>query len=544
MTLLLHFRLLAIVILAFLGIQFLPGSFAQNPPPTGAPVFGSFGGGPDVVELGGLNAHIAIPVLHKKGRGTDFTYDLSYDTSVWYPSGSGTGSWQPVLNWGWRGQTEIATGYLSRFFTILRTCRDRNGNIIGQQYEYSNWTYHDPFGTPHRFRDISILVSGQCGTGENFNDITDGYTLTTINGANYTLHDKLGKLLTVPVSTISGPGDAVDRNGNIISADSNGHFTDTLGTVAVTVAGSGTPSSPMTFTYNAPGSQGTGTPVAVTVSYKTYTVKTNFACSGIAEYGPTSNSLVDRVTLPNGTFYQMNYEPTPGFSGDYTGRLASVTLPTGGTISYQYSGGGTGVNGITCLDGTAATVVRTTPDGSWTYAKSLGAGAASTTTVTDPQGNVTVIQFQKMQSFFETQRQIYQGSASPPNLLQTTTTCYNGNTTNCPSTAITAAITQRNITMTLPGGLQSEHDDLWNTYTAPTETDDYDYGSAPHGSLLRKVVAAYANLGNIQGMRQTVTVQDGNGSTVSQTTNNYDETAVVTTTGTPQLAAVTGAGVI
>ncbi len=81
---------------------------------TGTPPFGSFGGGPDVIDLANLNSHIAIPVLHKAGRGTNFTYDLSYDTSVWYPVTSGsTTSWQPVFNFGWRGQTEAGTGYIS-----------------------------------------------------------------------------------------------------------------------------------------------------------------------------------------------------------------------------------------------------------------------------------------------------------------------------------------------------------------------------------------------------------------------------------------------
>src|SRR6266849_8017195 len=77
---------------------------------TGSPPLGSFGGGPDVINLANLNSHIAIPVLHKPGRGTNFTYDLSYDSSVWYPVGvSGSQTWQYVNNWGWRGQTEVAT---------------------------------------------------------------------------------------------------------------------------------------------------------------------------------------------------------------------------------------------------------------------------------------------------------------------------------------------------------------------------------------------------------------------------------------------------
>src|SRR5258708_33306606 len=88
--------------------------------PTGTPPFGSFGGGPDVINLANLNSHIVVPVLHKPGRGTNFTYDLSYDSSVWYPVTSGsTTTWTPVLGWGWRGQTEVATGYISFSTTVF-----------------------------------------------------------------------------------------------------------------------------------------------------------------------------------------------------------------------------------------------------------------------------------------------------------------------------------------------------------------------------------------------------------------------------------------
>src|SRR5216683_886481 len=90
---------------------------------TGTPPFGSFGGGPDVINLANLNAHWTIPVLHKAGRGLDFSYDLSYDSSVWFQvTSGGTTTWQPVQNWGWVGQTQAATGYLSTTSTWTGTC--------------------------------------------------------------------------------------------------------------------------------------------------------------------------------------------------------------------------------------------------------------------------------------------------------------------------------------------------------------------------------------------------------------------------------------
>src|SRR5207245_7373239 len=53
---------------------------------TGTPPFGSFSGGPDIVNNGNLNVHFEIPVLVKAGRGMPLRYMLTYDSSVWTPS--------------------------------------------------------------------------------------------------------------------------------------------------------------------------------------------------------------------------------------------------------------------------------------------------------------------------------------------------------------------------------------------------------------------------------------------------------------------------
>src|SRR6266576_6833499 len=92
---------------------------------TGTPPFGSFGGGPDIVNLGNLNDHQTMPILHKPGRGMNFTYDLSYDSSVWYPVTSGsTTSWQPVSNLGWGIVSQPVAGLVT-YRVTPRTCTDR-----------------------------------------------------------------------------------------------------------------------------------------------------------------------------------------------------------------------------------------------------------------------------------------------------------------------------------------------------------------------------------------------------------------------------------
>jgi len=73
------------------------------------------------------------------------------------------------------------------------------------------------------------------------------------------------------------------------------------------------------------------------------------------------------------------------------------------------------------------------------------------------------------------------------------------------------------------------------------EQDDYDYGPGTYGALLKKTAITMASLGSITKFRQTVTVTDGSGATVSKTNYNYDETAIVATSGTPQHTSVSGA---
>jgi RHS repeat-associated protein len=498
--------------------------------PTGTPPFGSFGGGPDIINLANLNSHIIVPVLHKPGRGMNFFFDLGYDSSVWYPVTSGSSqSWQRVSNWGWAVQTDAAMGWLS---VKVINGRCGGGRTLSDRTTYSGWTYHDAFGTAHP-TGLTTWIGSQPGCPGTFSGsavLTDGsgYTIYATGGSAYVV-SRSGAILHVPLSQ-SGTGYTTDRNGNQITSTAQTQFVDTLGTTALTITGGPAP-TPFTYTFSAP----SGTSASFTVSYVMYTIKTSFGCAGISDYGPTSNSLIDRVTLPDGSFYQFNYEATPGFPGDFTGRLASVTLPTGGTISYTYTGGS---NGMTCADGSAAGLTRTTPDGTWTYARTIGAGAASTTTITDPLNNQTVIQFQ---GIYETQRQTYQGSSGTGALLQTINTCYNASASPCTSTAITLPITRRTVITQLPGAsnFTSQCVYFYNANGALTERDDYDYGPGAPGALLKKTTITLALLGNITAFQQQVTVSDGM-AVVSQTNFNYDETAVVATSGTPQHTAVSG----
>jgi RHS repeat-associated protein len=499
---------------------------------TGTPPFGSFGGGPvDTINLANLNGHISIPVANKSGRGLPFTYNLGYDTSVWYPVGSsGSQTWQPVQNFGWISQTEGGAGYLA--FTNFDYCYGGYCTDIT-----NNYYYHDPFGIPHSFPFETSNGIPLC----NLTYLTYPASCVATDGSGYGLQGSYslpsyyaivspsGLVTVPPLGAPTGAASKTDTNGNQVTITSGGVFTDTLGTTALTIAGSGTPSSPNTFTYAAP----SGANAAYTMKYTSQTVRTNFGCSGIAEYGPTALNLVSEVDLPDGTKYTFTYEATPSYSGDVTGRLASVTLPTGGTITYTYSGGS---NGVVCADGSTATLRRQTLDGTWSYAHSE-AGTAWTTTITDPQGNQTVKSFQ---GIYATESEVYSGSAT---LLKTVYACYNGAASPCNPTLITLPITQMAQIVEWPGtsGLQSKTITTYNSYGLVTEKDEYAYGAGAPGSVVRKTLTTYASLTNgIVNRPASVTVEDGSSNIKSQTTYTYDQGTVTATSGTPQHVSVTG----
>src|SRR5215469_9130584 len=563
----------SIRVLACLFVLVLSAARLHAQPAPGTPQFGSFAGGPDVIDLGNLNTHITIPIINKAGRGTNFTYDLSYDNSIWYPVTSGsTTTWQPVTNWGWRAQTEVAVGYISYQQSLFQPPGCTQIETV-----FTNFAYHDEFGITHGFGGIMLSNHGCFWATSGSLVAVDGSGLTmSASDATGTLTaslvTKYGQNIYPPLQVGTGSATATDRNGNQITVDSSGHFYDTLSssTPVLTATGLGTPTNPVKLTYTAPSG---GSPY-YQVNYTNFTVATNFGNSTIGEYKSSAAvPLVTSIDLPDGSQYTITYETTPttptaGQCTAYpnttcvTGRIASITYPTLGTISYLYYNANnnftactTGNNGV-FSDGSASCLLRTTPDGAWTYTRTQGTGAASTTTIAAPKlsydsaANQTVIQFQ---GIYETNRVTNQGASSA---LQTTNTCYNGAASPCTSTAITLPITQRAVVDQYgSSGVQCKHTYFYDSYNNLKERDDYDYGSGAPGALMRKEIVSYASLGNnLKAFRQTLTVCNGTGSSsactgqsgsstgtvVAQTNYNYDEGTPAPSSGVVQHTSISG----
>jgi RHS repeat-associated protein len=495
------------------------GSVTSAQVATGTPPFGSFGGGPDIINLGNLNAHITIPVINKAGHGMPFVYNLSLDTVMWEPYDiGGVLTWANPSNSGLSGSAQALAGSIS-FSTTETECPPS-----GDKGMYYNFAYTDPNGVVHPFPGSTNYETGDCGT------LAPSLKAYATDGSGFYLNwsesaqivtDSLGKTYS-----LSGNNETItDTNGNQISVAGGVTFYDTLSsTVAVLTktAQIGTNSDTLYYTYTAP--SGSGVYSAV-ISF--YTGQTNFGCSGVAEFSGTLG-LVSEIDLPDGTKYTFTYEPTPGNPSAVTGRLSSYTLPTGGSISYTYTGANYGIN---CSDGSTMGLTRTvSPGGEWIYSRT-----GNTTTITDATSNQTTIQFSTSTGvtpteFYETERQIYEGPTSST-LLKTIYTCYNGAAAPCSPGTVTQPITQKTVLKEWPPispittVLESQVKTSYNSYGLVTGKYEYGYGVGAPGSLVRQTITQYASLGDgIIGKPSSITVEDGSSNVKAETVYCYDET--------------------
>jgi RHS repeat-associated protein len=533
---------------------------AQTTVAVGVYPLGSYSGSPfDTINNGNLNAHFSIPVLSKAGPTLPFQYALAYDSSIWYPSYvNGVLTWTPVnaTDWGWTavGEGAGAGGYVS-YVAWQESClvyAGQYGNYYFYWTDFNDYVYHDSSGASHPFKVwlTTWHTGAPCGNDTNPSSVTgipatdnSGFSLTAnINQSNY-ITGQQGIKFNVPFvigTPSSSAASVVTPNGNTISSSVAGQtttYTDALGMTVLSATSTGSPITQETYTYSSVGNIA----AEVVVKYAQATVRTNFGCtspSTVHEFGPTSENLVSEIDMPDiatnpSDKYTFTYEQTPGYSTDTTGRITKITLPTGGTIQYDYTTGSN--DGIECADGSANTLVRTlSPGGAWTYTRSNVSGTEWQTLLQDPNSNETTMKFQVATSgatavAYETERDL-------PGSLGTILTCYNNLPSPCTNssdtTAISFPIVDRTVMSTL-GAETSEVNTQYDVmgYGLPTDIKEYDWGtSGSAGSLLRETATTYdyntscgiATGSSIVNRACGVTIKNGSGAAVTQTTNTYD----------------------
>ncbi len=507
----------------------LPSVALSQAPATGLYAFGSFDNrGFDTINRGNLNIHLSIPIINKAGRGgTNFSYALTYDGLIWSPvSSSGTQIWTPKYEWGWSDSTNAEFGFITYDFS-QHSCT--SGKIQGFYFQQSNFKYHDKAGVSHPFpmsyTSTCLGSASPSGTGTYAISDNSGYTVYR-SGSTYVVFSRGGAEMAVVAypdldghsasGSASGAGTYTDTNGNEISAAGSGGIADTTGQTVLTMSGG-------SYTYK----DSNGNPQSVTVNYTSYNVLTNFGVSGVGEYSQSSVPLVSSIVYPDGSAYSFAYEPTPGNPSTTTGRIARITLRTGGTISYAYTGGNNGIE----ADGTTAGLTRTTTDGTITYARSGVTSTGSTTQVADAAGNTGVYTFLENTTgyIYENQRSLYNGAPTGTPVEQVAT-CYNGSCTN-PS-SVNGDIGTLAITTSLNGtaiGTDTQ------TFTgAGLLAGD----TSPTGIVTTNTYQTFTGLYGIPFYRLETQVVTSAGATISQTGYAYDETTPTPTSGLPQHIAL------
>lgn len=507
-------------------------SMLAQAPGTGPYPFASFDNrGFDSINLGNNNIRFTIPIVSTPGRGLGFNYAIQYEGLIWNPVNDGVNTtWTPAPTWGFTGilNGTAFSGFMTHDTQInTDACPvDRYGRSSSTQTFY-NYAYQDPYGAVHGFNytyTTPCVGSGSGATVTGQGPATDG------SGYSFNGHltNRNGVLISPGYSsTGQDPSNETDTNGNQISFDGTSSFTDTRGVTALTISGSG----PVTFTYPVALQSNGATTASAVLSYRPYTVRTNFQASGIGEYGSNTVNLVDRITLAYGSFYAFGYEGTPGATdGAVTGRLASVTLPTGGTINYSYRYGWPG--GIN-TDGTPAGLTRTTSDGTKEYDRNSSQYPVTTEYVLDEKGNETDLNFIAGTdgNTYETGRSVYQGANSGPAPLEAITTVYN----NQPSpTQAIGLITEADVATSFNGGSQSTtqtgYDTFGNAYSSSIN------GSPNPSSPYPTTTFSY----NALSEPTSIVTKDSSNNVISSLSFGYDETSLTATSGIPQHGAAGG----
>jgi RHS repeat-associated protein len=345
----------------------------------------------------------------------------------------------------------------------------------GGGYTTTYWEpiVYDNTGAPHWLGLTWKSGTGSCVTASASATDPTGITLAITNG-NPSIYDPSGNRVsgTCDVNGCKLTPQVTDPDGASITFNpTTRNITDTLGAIALT-------GSYPNFSYVDAG----GSTQNFTMVYGTLNIKTVFGCPGVQEVNWPSALMPVEYDTPQGNYY-FAYESVGG--GWFSPRLGKMTFPSGGSLSYAYSGGNND-SGIDCESLVVPTLAATVDDnngnvGTWTYVNSNTSSTAGNFTVseTDPAGNKTVDSFA---GEYQTQAVYYQGTST---VLKTVTTCYGSNGSapptppNCaaPSTVPTLPITETDVYTSLNTSATNRVKTTFDSYGNATSIVAYDFGA-------------------------------------------------------------------
>lgn len=523
-------RLISIVAV-FIAVPAVAQEF-DNKSNIGLPPNGVFDGSSfDNIQVNNGNLHIEIPITSYPGRGVTAPVKYVYDNKGWtidtFCNAHGFCADHVASEPGSNMILNIANPfkYTGSTKTIHQQCTPgiteiaRTGRVL-----------REPNGTKHHLLpDPAIAGGNSCWGDLNGPAYTeDGSGLVIINGATYRKD-----------GTRVGADFLEDTNGNQILPGSGG-FTDTLGRTI-----------PLDGTYF----DSSGTQRQIQVITTSVAISTQLCWFG---NGDTCDEKIATWTVPGQIIFPNGMTYTFTYVQNQYGEPSSVTLPTGGQISWTWN---------TTPDSAGRRVTsRTVTENGQSATTSYNGGV-----VTDPLGNETTYTFAGIKSGFrdwsvgentdppkyQTDVRQYQGTAASGTLLTTVHTDYTGQTgSSRPGTILPIRVTTTWAQANLVKKTETAYDILsvWSgnvTWTNVKSTTEYDWGVGSPGALLRITARSYlhelnGNYRNVNIADRVVdeTVMDGLGNTVANTHTDYDDQnhMVASLSGAPNHNSSKGTG--
>jgi YD repeat-containing protein len=490
------------------------------------------------IENGFINVnngdiYIEIPLAQHPQRGNlKLNERLVYDSRIWKIISNGGYSWQPTnvpnSTGGWRFVSGLETGSVQEY-AVSEDMDCYGGNPSGNQIAYYNnyfyWT--DPTGVAHWFQGYTQQPNSTFCSGSSIQyDLPNaptmtgvdvdgsGYSISVVNYGSATVYDSNGDEVYPNV---------IDPNGNEFTQDSQGNLIDTLGRTPVKIS-TGTSKTGQSQTYyDVLGYNGALN--RYTVTYESISYNTSFGQLAVNEANGSFNSI-QSILLPDNTSYLFSYDS--GTSKGNYGELTSVTLPTGGVINYTYT------NFLDSFQNQNRWVNTRVKDGGTTTftpatitncSNSAGCQEQMTVTAPAPNGSDTVYTFTldpgsiQNASSWNTGIAAYQGTGKSRTELKSTATQYTYGATTLAlgvyqgPTAYTATTTLNDVSLSTMSATTIFE------FGKPSDVKQWDYYSgAPPSTPLRETVYAYCD-GNIASL----TVKDGTGHQLSQTSTTFDQ---------------------
>jgi RHS repeat-associated protein len=511
---------------------------------SGTPTFVS----PEAVEQGfadaangNLHLEWAFGSYPQRASSQPFAVKYVYDSNmVWGAGCSGSGcSWAPssANNYGWR----LATN---------------GGTLTGLNCssQCTEWAFTDPLGTTRYFP----VSTGTCPIPNSYATDSSGYMLNLCQTGIYAPDGTL--VYSATYEQQASPG-AEDSNGNYITwgAGGLGNSKDTVGRYVPPFGTSNCNGNSNQTCFTVPNSQDGNSTYTITTT--TIPVNTQFGQSGVTEYSG-SLTVVQSIGLPDGTSYTFQFDcdsstgnpacSTPHGQSAYYGLLTSMTLPTGGTVTYSYT-----TFNDSYSNKTRWLYSRSTVGGTWTYAPQVISTCTSTqvgcqqkVTVSAPNGDYKVYTFTLNNGAWPVTIQSFDSSSA---LLETVNNTYDFSQ-SCPFSGCYGAayirLTNSQTTVSAPSGNLAKQTAY--SYDSPqtgniTATKEWGYYPSSFPSTPdRATYTTYLSTGNNDINRPlSVTVCNnsgsdsdcpGGGSKVQQTKYTYDVYS-----GCPSgLASITG----